>query len=57
MPAIKRWEVVGGGDKGGALFRTVRQTLGGILVREGQSTSSKQLADRLSTGRHLSKRF
>mmetsp|Transcript_96654 Transcript_96654/g.171915 ORF Transcript_96654/g.171915 Transcript_96654/m.171915 type:complete len:325 (-) Transcript_96654:139-1113(-) len=34
----KRWEVVGGSDKGG------------ILVREGQSTSSKQLQDRLSTG-------
>jgi len=34
----KRWEVVGGSDKGG------------ILVREGQSTSSKQLPDRLSTG-------
>ncbi|CAE7833219.1 unnamed protein product [Symbiodinium sp. CCMP2592] len=35
---VKRWEVVGGSDKGG------------ILVREGQSTTSKQLADRLSTG-------
>ncbi|CAE7670011.1 unnamed protein product [Symbiodinium microadriaticum] len=37
-PPAKRWEVVGGSDKGG------------ILVREGQSTTSKQLADRLSTG-------
>ncbi|CAE7350414.1 unnamed protein product [Symbiodinium natans] len=36
--AVKRWEVVGGSDKGG------------ILVREGQSTTSKQLTDRLSTG-------
>ncbi|CAJ1345878.1 unnamed protein product [Effrenium voratum] len=37
-PPAKRWEVIGGADKGG------------ILVREGQSTTSKQLADRLSTG-------
>ncbi|CAE8603444.1 unnamed protein product [Polarella glacialis] len=35
---LARWEVVGGADKGG------------ILVREGQSTSSKQLPDRLATG-------
>jgi hypothetical protein len=33
-----RWEVVGGGASGG------------ILVREGQATSSKQCADRLATG-------
>jgi len=32
------WEVVGGADKGG------------ILVREGQETTSKQAAERLSTG-------
>lgn len=38
MTPLKRWEVIGGADKGG------------ILVREGQSTTSKQLADRLSTG-------
>eukprot|EP00434_Breviolum_minutum_P001561 symbB.v1.2.001378.t1/scaffold67.1/size356791/4 len=38
MTPPKRWEVIGGADKGG------------ILVREGQSTTSKQLADRLSTG-------
>eukprot|EP00933_Yihiella_yeosuensis_P072364 TRINITY_DN80745_c0_g1_i1.p1 TRINITY_DN80745_c0_g1~~TRINITY_DN80745_c0_g1_i1.p1 ORF type:complete len:410 (+),score=93.43 TRINITY_DN80745_c0_g1_i1:49-1278(+) len=35
---FKRWEVVGGADKGG------------ILVREGQSTSSTQFPDRLATG-------
>lgn len=34
----QRWEVIGGADKGG------------ILVREGQATSTTQLADRLSTG-------
>eukprot|EP00913_Durusdinium_trenchii_P022268 g20922.t1 len=38
MSPVKRWEVIGGADKGG------------ILVREGQSTTSKQLAERLSTG-------
>jgi len=38
MTPPKRWEVIGGADKGG------------ILVREGQPTTSKQLADRLSTG-------
>mmetsp|Transcript_68941 Transcript_68941/g.121881 ORF Transcript_68941/g.121881 Transcript_68941/m.121881 type:complete len:644 (+) Transcript_68941:64-1995(+) len=32
------WEIVGGSDKGG------------IVVREGESTSSKQLSDRVSTG-------
>ena len=60
-PPAKRWEVVGGSDKGGAddlcsCFWGVLQRRGsstsGILVREGQSTTSKQLADRLSTGGH-----
>ncbi|CAJ1386173.1 unnamed protein product [Effrenium voratum] len=37
-PKLPLWEVVGGADKGG------------ILVRDGESTSSTQLADRLSTG-------
>mmetsp|Transcript_38552 Transcript_38552/g.115151 ORF Transcript_38552/g.115151 Transcript_38552/m.115151 type:complete len:432 (-) Transcript_38552:78-1373(-) len=37
-PLPPRWEVVGGGDKGG------------ILVREGQDTKSTQLPSRLSTG-------
>lgn len=35
---VQKWEIVGGGDKGG------------ILVRAGESTGSKGLADRLSTG-------
>lgn len=38
MAASCRWEVVGGSDKGG------------VLVRDGQSTSSTQLEDRLATG-------
>mmetsp|Transcript_10204 Transcript_10204/g.30682 ORF Transcript_10204/g.30682 Transcript_10204/m.30682 type:complete len:211 (+) Transcript_10204:57-689(+) len=38
MSAPARWEVVGGGDKGG------------ILVRAGQELSSDQLPDRLATG-------
>mmetsp|Transcript_72491 Transcript_72491/g.224040 ORF Transcript_72491/g.224040 Transcript_72491/m.224040 type:complete len:435 (-) Transcript_72491:213-1517(-) len=37
-PLLPRWEVVGGGDKGG------------ILVREGQDTKSPQLPTRLATG-------
>lgn len=37
-PLPQRWEVVGGGDKGG------------ILVREGQDTKSTQLPERLATG-------
>lgn len=36
--SAQRWEVVGGGDKGG------------ILVRSDQSTSSSQLPERLATG-------
>jgi len=35
---LPMWEIVGGADKGG------------ILVRDGESTSSTQLPDRLSTG-------
>lgn len=37
-PSVPIWEVVGGADKGG------------ILVRDGESTSSTQLSARLSTG-------
>jgi len=37
-PPPPRWEVVGGGDKGG------------ILVREGESVGSPQTSERLSTG-------
>lgn len=37
-PQLPRWEIVGGSDKGG------------IVVREGESTSSTQCPDRLSTG-------
>lgn len=37
-PMLPRWEVVGGADKGG------------ILVREGQATTSTQLPQRLATG-------
>jgi len=37
-PPPPRWEVVGGGDKGG------------ILVREGEATKSTQLPERLATG-------
>eukprot|EP00439_Symbiodinium_sp_Y106_P065149 s716_g10.t1 len=38
MPSPVIWEIVGGGDKGG------------IIVRDGESTKSAQLGDRLSTG-------
>eukprot|EP00913_Durusdinium_trenchii_P035866 g33563.t1 len=41
MAASCRWEVVGGSDKGG------------VLVRDGQSTSSTQLEDRLATGSRI----
>jgi len=34
----QEWEIVGGADKGG------------ILVREGENTSSKEVPQRLSTG-------
>jgi len=37
-PPLPRWEVVGGGDKGG------------ILVRDGVATTSTQLPERLATG-------
>lgn len=41
------WAMEGGPS---SAFQHTQQPAGGILVREGQSTTSKQLADRLSTG-------